>query len=131
VVSFCEVCVASICACTPFFWPIITAQLNKIFVMYEFQVSSESRYRDDEVELASTQSWPAATKTTTKEEVRSLDSRSSGNELGKKQDTSHYKDDYIQTQVNPFAEEFQTDTVVETGTTSKKKGGFVRFHNPV
>jgi hypothetical protein len=129
-VSFCEVCVASICACTPFFWPIITAQLNKIFVMYEFKVSSESRYRDDEVELASTQSWPAATKTTTKEEVRSLDSRSSGNELGKIQNTSHYKDDYVQTQVNPFAEEFQTDTVIETGTTGKK-GGFVRFHNPV
>lgn len=122
---------ASICACTPFFWPIITAQLNKIFVMYEFTVSSESRYRDDEVALASTQSWPAATKATTKEEVRSLDSRSSGNELSKKQNTSHYKDDYVQHQVNPFAEGFQTDTVVESGATGKKKDGFVRFHNRV
>jgi hypothetical protein len=96
--------VASICACTTFFWPIITAQLNKIFVVYEFKVSSESRYQDDGVELASTSSWTAAAKTTTKEEVRSLDSRSSGNELGKKQTTTHYKDDYVQNQVNPFAE---------------------------
>jgi hypothetical protein len=99
--------------------------------MYEFKVSSESRYQDDEVELSS-QSWPALTKSTSgKEEVRSVASRSSENEVGKKQKTSHYTDGYVQDQVNPFAEGFQTEAVVEGGTAGKKKSGFVRFHNPV
>lgn len=94
---------------------------------YEFKVSSESRYRDEELELATTETWPVRTGSSRgkhEEDVRSLET---DNEVGKK----HYGDDYIQHQVNPFTEEFRTEAAVNANK-SGKKGGNVRFgSNPV
>jgi hypothetical protein len=128
--SFVEVCIAAICASTPFFWPILSKQLNKIFVVYEFNVSSEPRYQDDQVELASTQDWPTGTKSTSvKDDVRSLESRSWENRADHEAKPSHYTDHFIQNQVDPFGEEFQTDTTIQSVANKKKKGGFVKFDN--
>jgi len=125
-VSFCEVGVASICACTPFFWPLITQQWDKIFVTYEFKVSSESRYRDEELELASTDNWPARTGSYRGKHDPDVRSLETDNE-GRKQ----YSDNYTQHQVNPYTEEFRTETGVNVSK-SGKKGGNVRFgSNPV
>jgi hypothetical protein len=125
--SFVEVYVAAICASTPVFWPVISQQLTKIFVMYEFKVSSEARHRDDEVELAHTESWPAGTKSTnSSEDFRSPESRSGGNNPSNTSKPSHYTDDYIQHQVNPFAEDLRVETTAQSDATGKKKrSGFV------
>lgn len=48
--SIVEVCVACLCATTPFFWPVIQEAFSKIFVTYEFKVVSESRWEDNQVE---------------------------------------------------------------------------------
>lgn len=97
--SVVEVSIACLCATTPFFWPLIQEGLNKIFVRFEFNVSTESRWQDDHIELASKNS-------------------TAGRE-GHEMDSVHYKDDYIQDQVNPFSEEFHTEatvTVLPSGT---------------
>jgi len=48
--SVAEVYLASLYATIPFFWPFID-QFTKIFVTYEFKISSESRFPDDDIEL--------------------------------------------------------------------------------
>lgn len=105
--------------------------LDKIFVMYEFKVSSESRYHDDlddQVELASTTPWSSGSKSTGgKEDVRSLENI----ELGKTPNRSHYRNDYNQNHGNPFGEEFHTEATVRAGHNSKKKGGVVQFNSAV
>ena len=40
---------ACLCATTPFFWPVIQEALSKIFVTYEFNVVSESRWENNQV----------------------------------------------------------------------------------
>jgi hypothetical protein len=131
--SIVEVCIACLCASTPFFWPIFREGLDKIFVMYEFNVSSESRYHDDHVELAPTTSWEAGTKAPGgKEDIRSLESISGDLEPSKTSNQLHYRNDYIQNQVDPFGEEFQTESTVKVGhQTSKKKGGGVQLDSTV
>jgi hypothetical protein len=115
IVSFCEVCVASICACTPFFWPTISHQLSKIFVTYEVNVSTESRFQvvEDEVELANSESWPARTESaTSSKEVR--DAEVGRVEKGEMED---------------YTRDFKGEAVVQAGAPAKKKSrrGFVRF----
>lgn len=133
--SIVEVCIACLCASTPFFWPIFREGLNKIFVMYEFTVESESRYHndlDDQVELASTSTWQTGTKPTGgKEDFRLLESRSGDREFNKTSNQSHYRNDYGQNHMNPFGEEFQTKTDVKIGQTTKKKRGDVHFGSTV
>jgi len=110
-----EVSMACLCATTPFFWPLIQEGLNKIFVKYEFNVSSESRWHDDHIELASTNSAPGR----------------EGLERGGSKGGSHYKEDYVQSHVNPFAEEFQTEATVNSSGSTKKKGQLVQFGSEV
>jgi hypothetical protein len=43
--SFSEIYIAALTASIPFFWPIITKQFTKIFIQYEFDVTTEPRYR--------------------------------------------------------------------------------------
>lgn len=57
-ISFVEVYIAALCASTPVFWPVLESQIVKIFVKYEFNVSSESRYEYNEVEVTNTRSVP-------------------------------------------------------------------------
>jgi hypothetical protein len=108
---------------------LITQQWDKIFVTYEFKVSTESRYRDEELELATTETWPARTGSSSgkhEEDVRSVET---DNEVGKKP----HGDDYVQHSVNPFMEEFRTEAAVATNKAGKR-GGNVRFNssnNPV
>lgn len=115
-ISLAEVYVASLCASIPFFWPIIAQQINKIMVMYEFNVSSEPRYQEEEeIELTNAKSAPSmigSTKGSTKESTIEV---------------QHYKDDFIGQQVDPFAEGLRVETVAVAQGGSKKKGGFVRF----
>lgn len=129
-ISLAEVYVASLCASIPFFWPIIAQQINKIMVMYEFNVSSESRYKDDEVELANTESWLVKTKSaSSRDDGVSMKSGSRGKVSGPTTKTTHYTDDFVQNHVNPFSEEFRVETTARSASTRKKKGGFVRFDN--
>jgi hypothetical protein len=107
-----EVSMACLCATTPFFWPLIQEGWNQIFVKYEFNVSSESRWHDesqwhdDHIELASTNS-------------------TAGRE-GLGRDGSHHKDDYIHEEVNLSTEEFRTEATVKSSG-SRKKGQNVQF----
>ena len=124
--SLCEVYIASLCASIPFFWPIIKEQIQKlqeIFVKYEFSVSTESRFHandDDAVELAPT---PGT------DDVVSLGSKSANQSTKQVYPDKHHADDYIQAQINPFSEEFRTETAVQSGMSGRKKGGFVQFKN--
>jgi hypothetical protein len=102
-----EVSMACLCATTPFFWPLIQVGWNQIFVKYEFNVSSESRWHEDHIELASTNSR-------------------SGRE-GHERDESSYRGDYIQKELNPFTEEFRTEATVKSSGTGRKKGQNVKF----
>ena len=130
--SFIEVYLAAITASTPIFWPVLTEQLSKIFVMYEFEVSSEFRNPgDDEVELAPTESWHTGKKSAHFQDVKSLNSKDGDDvEFGHKPNPSHYSDDYLQSQVDPFSEEFRTEaTAKSTVPSRKRKPSIVRFNN--
>lgn len=86
-----------LCATTPFFWPILQSGLNMIFVKYEFQVQSEARWQHDEhIELTST---------------TSTENKNFRDNVG-----SHYKDGYIENQVDPLGGEFSTKTIVKSGS---------------
>ncbi|KAB5575254.1 hypothetical protein GE09DRAFT_1215047 [Coniochaeta sp. 2T2.1] len=89
-ISVAEVCLAALYATIPFFWPVITA-LNQIFVKYEFEVSSESRWPDagDEIELA--RSGTAAS--------HKHGPIRAGSPVNSHGATLHYKDPYIQSQL--------------------------------
>jgi len=47
-----EVCIACLCATTPFFWPLLKEGWDKIMVKFEFDVVTESRWHDNHIELA-------------------------------------------------------------------------------
>src|SRR5450756_1321566 len=102
-----EVSMACLCATTPFFWPLIQEGWNQIFVKFEFNVSTESRWHDDHIELASTNSI-------------------SGRE-GHERDGSQHKDEYIQKGVTPFTEEFRTEANAKSDGSGKRKGQNVQF----
>jgi len=123
--SLCEIYVATLSASIPYFWPLITKHFDKILVSYEFKVSSEPRYHDDDVELGPTAAgaWQSGSNLTGDKEVaRSLESREHKPE--------HYGDDHVQDQVNPFRAQFGTEAGSQTASlTGQKKGGFIRFLN--
>lgn len=127
--SICEIFIASLCATIPFFWPMLKQQLNKIFVVHEFSVSTESRFHphdDDAVELAPTQSGNRE-KSTATEDVRSLGSKSAYHHTDEEHQIGRYGDDFFRSQADPFADDFRTETAIQSGVTGQKKGGFVRF----
>jgi hypothetical protein len=108
-----EVAIGCLCATTPFFWPLIQNGLNMIFVTYEFNVSTESRWHDDQIELASTTS-------------RS-DKENFVDKTG-----PFYKNDYIHDQVNPFSgNDFGTESTINSVPSGKKKAGVVQFESGV
>jgi hypothetical protein len=107
-----EVAIGCLCATTPFFWPLVQSGLNMIFVKHEFTVSSESRWHDDQVELTST--------------TPTSDNRNFRDKAG-----SHYKDDYIENQVNPFGGDFGTVSSIEKGNLAGKQKGLVQFEQEV
>lgn len=95
VLGMIEVNAASICACIPVFWPVLTAQLDQIFVTQEIQITRERRYSgdaDDQIELH--------------DSVDSLHSRagsmSSQSQMHLTKKTTHYMDDYVMAQVDPL-----------------------------
>jgi hypothetical protein len=118
--SLAEIFVASMCASVPFFWPIVVQQFTKIMVMYEFNVSSEPRWHDDQLELETPKYWPEATDTATSKDSGSMNSR---HEQSKSR-TAYYGYDHVQHQGNPFSEEFMVE---EGGLSAKQKNGFARF----
>lgn len=133
--SLCEIYIATLSASVPFFWPLITKSLDKIFVAHDFAVTTTSRYNDEEnVELARSETWQSNPKSITpRENASSLSARSRemvGVHQNSKEASAHYVDDFNQAGADPFAEDFRTEAAVETGLKSKKKGGFVRFKNP-
>jgi hypothetical protein len=95
-----EVAMACLCATTPFFWPLIQEGWNQIFVKFEFNVSTESRWHDDHIELASTTSGPLR------------------DGVGK--DGTSYKDDFVQKDVSLFTEEFRTEATAKSGRGGQK-----------
>ncbi|KAB5518660.1 hypothetical protein GE09DRAFT_1065992 [Coniochaeta sp. 2T2.1] len=124
--SFCEIYIATLVASIPFFWPIISEQLSKIFVKYEFNVSVESRYYqtdngdDDDVELT------PASKT---KSVTTVDDVTEPAKTATKQGKqTHYQDDFVQHMVDPFGEQYRTDTSAKPQPASslKQKASFSR-----
>lgn len=109
--SLCEVYIATMVASIPFFWPILTKQINEIFVKYEFNVSSESRYiqhDDEDVELAPTKKRGGAV---TVDEV---------DEPPRAKQLAHYNDDFVQKTLDPLNDEFRTRAAVETRPSSAR-----------
>jgi len=109
-----EVSIACLCATTPFFWPLIQEGLNRIFVKYEFDVTTESRWHDDHIELSSNNSTHA----------REVLERS-GSMTG-----THYKSGYIQTQMEPLPEDYNTQSTYMSNE-STKKGQFAQYQSEV
>ena len=117
--SFCEIYIATLVASIPFFWPIISEQISKIFVKYEFNVSVESRYYqtedgEDDVELTS------ASKTKSVTSVNEL--TEPAKTVAKQGKQTHYQDDFVQHMVDPFGEQFRTETVArpQAGSLNQK-----------
>jgi hypothetical protein len=90
-----EVNAASICACVPVFWPVLTARLDMIFVTQEVQITRERRFSDkeDEIELS---------RSGTHSRADSEASQSHLNITKNGKPTTHYMDDYIMDQVDPL-----------------------------
>lgn len=99
--------------------------------MYEFEVSSEFRNPepgDDEVELAPTESWHTGKKSAHFQDVKSV--KDGDVEFGHRSNPSHYTDDYLQSQVDPFSEEFRTEATARTTVPNRKrKPSIVRFNS--
>jgi hypothetical protein len=118
--SIVEVCIACLCATTPFFWPVIQEALSKIFVTYEFKVVSESRWDDNQVEelgsanVAESQHELMRTKSAPKE--MPVEAQSVQKQWGSFGGSSFAED---------FREDFQTVSPAQSGRTVEK-GGFVK-----
>jgi hypothetical protein len=127
--SICEIDIAVFVASVPFFWPILREQFTQIFVKYEFNVSTESRFQqgdDDTVELSRMEASHMG-KSGGIQDVKSVKSEDY-QKIQERSDNQSFQDsDYVRAQVDPFSEDFQTETIVHTGGTDKNHGGFVRF----
>ena len=126
--SICEIYMAILVASIPFFWPMIKEQINKIFVTYEFSVSTESRFHhqdDDGNELSGLQSgYPSKSEATG--DVKSLGSQSGDYNSYQDLRDKHYADSYFRSQVDPFSDDsHQTETVYHTRMTGKNNDHFV------
>ncbi|KAI1080529.1 hypothetical protein F5B20DRAFT_539645 [Whalleya microplaca] len=91
--SVLEVDAASVCASVPIFWPVLSEQWGKIFVTKEVNITSETRYVDDDEDRL--------TRGTTHSREGSEIELSDGKGLTKNK-KGHYHDSYILSQVDPF-----------------------------
>lgn len=91
-----EVNAASICACVPVFWPVLTARLDMIFVTQEVEITRERRFSDkeDEIELSGSGTHSRADSQASQTQLNLLQTA--------KPTTTHYMDDYIMDQVDPL-----------------------------
>jgi hypothetical protein len=112
--SLCEIYIATLVASIPFFWPVLSDQISQIFVKYEFNVSTESRYfqhddHDDDIELAPSKKGDVVV---TEEELTRKPSASRS--VPKTATSNHHQDDFVQATVDPFSKEFRTKAAVES-----------------
>ncbi|KAH9905258.1 hypothetical protein F4778DRAFT_698996 [Xylariomycetidae sp. FL2044] len=91
-----ECIAAAICASIPVFWPVLTAQIDAIFVTHEIKITRDHRYSDEgynEIELQHGSEHSRAGSETSLNHIPSKQGR---------EKTSHYLDDFIQDQVDPL-----------------------------
>ncbi len=117
-----EVDTASICASAPVFWPVLRAQVTKIFVTQEIEIIREDRNLSDEFEMHRTWSGISG-----REGPPSLHSHQ-GSEVGLKIEQvvdratstkQHYQDRYIRDQVDPFSKITSNDGKAAGGVASQ------------
>lgn len=117
-----EVNLASICACVPIFWPILTASVERIFVTQEIKITRAQRYSldgDDQIELAQSENGSSHSRSGSIAKLQQSASSSPP-------DTSkHYLDSYVREQVDPLRE---TGTVQLEITCPNKKESHKRPH---
>jgi hypothetical protein len=121
-ISVGEICLASLYATIPFFWPFVVGKLSRIFVKYEFDISSEARRADDEFELrrAGSPRGNPPSLTSDKNEMHISEHQAADTTTRDKTPSSkasHYADEYIQYEVVNFAPEIRgalkgTSTIV-------------------
>lgn len=124
VLGMLEINLGSVCASVPVFWPVLTAQIGKIFVTQEVTITRTYRSsptngrRDDEVELRGHSSATAECDVDgcTRLHSRGDSSDSSESQLEKGEKRSHYQDRYIIGQVDPLSMNY--DYIVESEVTS-------------
>lgn len=118
--SIVEVCMACLCATTPFFWPVIQEAFSKIFVTYEFNVVTESRWDDNQLEelgsanVAESQHELTRAKSAPKE--MPVEAQSIHKQWGSFGGSSFAED---------FGEDFRTVSPAQSGRTVEK-GAFVK-----
>ena len=103
--SLCEVYIAVLVASIPFFWPMLKEQINKIFVSYEFTVTNESRFNqenseDGTNELSGLESGNLGKSLGT--EANSLESKSVDSQSYQYHANQYHPDDYT----GPFLEDY-------------------------
>lgn len=104
--SLCEVYIAVLVASIPFFWPMLKGQIDKIFVSYEFTVTTESRFNkensdDGTNELSGLESGQLGNSPGT--EVKSLGSKSVDYRTYQDHADQYYPDDYT----GPILEDYR------------------------
>lgn len=114
VLGMMEVNAASVCACVPVFWPVLTARIDQIFVTQEVKITRERRFSgdgDDEIELHDGEN--------------SMHSRAgsvtSQSQMHLTKKTAHYMDDYVMEQVDPLRMKTSVSTELISKNLHKKK----------
>ncbi|KAI0136766.1 hypothetical protein BJ170DRAFT_710803 [Xylariales sp. AK1849] len=93
-----EINAASICACVPVFWPVLTARIDHIFVTQEIKITRERRFSaegDDEIELHDNKTGSLHSQSGSITSQSQMHLTKSGKE-------GHYMDDYSMEHVNPL-----------------------------
>lgn len=119
-----EVNLASICACVPIFWPVLSARVERIFVTQEIKITRAQRYSldgDDQIELAQSENGSSHSRSGSIAKLQQSTSSSIQPDTSK-----HYMDEYVREQVDPLRD---TRTVQSEITCPKKKEShkIVRF----
>lgn len=94
-----EVNAASVCACVPVFWPVLSARLDNIFVTQEIQITREARFGerlDDEERQLHTPTSRRRSGSLLSQFQLSKQKTASSYKQG------HYDDDYVLEQVDPL-----------------------------
>ena len=123
-----EVDIASICASAPVFWPVLSAQVTKIFVTQEIEIIREDRSPGDAFEMHRT--WSGSSM----QETPGSGHSHHGSEVGLSSDNvtekrtviakiRHYGDRYVKEQVDPFSKLSSTEAGVASGTASLIRAG--------
>ncbi|KAK9772331.1 hypothetical protein SCAR479_11031 [Seiridium cardinale] len=116
VLGMMEVNAASICACIPVFWPVLTKRIDQIFVTQEVKITRERRFseeRDDGIEL--------------NDGASSMHSRggsmTSQSQMHLTKQSTHYMDDYVLDQVDPLRTKnnVQVSTELITKSVERKR----------